>query len=480
MKRNLCLFVLCFLVIARGLLYSQESNSKYITNPEKYIADEIFNNKITLVGDGIHNSPIYISHITNILNNWYEAVLENEDLNANLTLVLEHDSQSVALMDNYVKTGNIRPLFDFITPGFYLENLEQWYEYRKLYKCIEEANKSRKKKISFCLKGFEVVGIDTNEYYNLSKEETESYFINERDKYTSNGLIRYANNNPEQRILIFYGNSHLIPGLYSKWMEGFSTPKEKCESTWLVQYLIDEFGKDSVNIIYSVMLDSNLFAGAPFENLLGKLFLMNGTYEEIYYLNVPGIKQYLIIPHTEIPIHDINFALSKYIIEKSIERVGVFEKYHGYKATSGTKSIKYLNFLFGKKFENSNDIKNWYDTTYFAGFNLMDTKELYDNIHSQYLSMSSNRSAYSLLIDLGFPPSNLRNIQIDENFWRENIWKEAIKEIKFINAIEIFWVGYPDEQEAAKKYLIEFSGKNYNEPAQFLKWWRTEYHNYGI
>ena len=39
----------------------------------------------------------------------------------------------------------------------------------------------------------------------------------------------------------------------------------------------------------------------------------------------------------------------------------------------------------------------------------------------------------------------------------------------------VYWIGYPDEQAKAKSYLKEFSGQNYSDPDQYLKWWRREF-----
>ena len=60
------------------------------------------------------------------------------------------------------------------------------------------------------------------------------------------------------------------------------------------------------------------------------------------------------------------------------------------------------------------------------------------------------------------------------------IWPEALKDIKFINAIGIYWAGYPDEKIKAKEFLKQFSKEDFAEPEKYLQWWRNVYHNFGI
>ncbi len=44
-----------------------------------------------------------------------------------------------------------------------------------------------------------------------------------------------------------------------------------------------------------------------------------------------------------------------------------------------------------------------------------------------------------------------------------------------LNSIGIFWIGDSLEQSKAKAHLIESSGKNFDDPGLYLKWWRKKY-----
>jgi hypothetical protein len=81
------------------------------------------------------------------------------------------------------------------------------------------------------------------------------------------------------------------------------------------------------------------------------------------------------------------------------------------------------------------------------------------------------------LHNLGFRLSQLLPPP-DSATWWQKIWPEEIKHVKFINAVGIFWIGYPDEKAAAKKYLMEFSGQDLDEPGEYFKWYRKKYYDY--
>jgi len=38
--------------------------------------------------------------------------------------------------------------------------------------------------------------------------------------------------------------------------------------------------------------------------------------------------------------------------------------------------------------------------------------------------------------------------------------------------VGVYWVGYPEEKAKAKQYLVKFSGKELELPAQYLQWLR--------
>jgi hypothetical protein len=473
MKKYIILIFTLLFFLQIKISYPQSIDSLYILEPEKYIANEIFTHRITMLGEFIHYQPITHFNFIEILNNWFEQLKKDDKANSNLTIVLECDSTTGALIDNYVKSGDIRPLLDFVSPNFPLEALEQFYEYRKIYKRIEIENRKRKNKITFCLKGFEEISYNIVDYYfNLNQEEQELWFVNDRDKFTSTGIIKYLKENPEQNIIIFYGGAHLVTGIANKNLGGFSIPQEKCMGKWLAQYLIDELGEENINIVMSTALNESALLSSDFKELVNKKFLIKKPYEKYYNLNQKGINKYLINTFINIPTHNINYALSRYIVEKSVERIKQFEKFTGYKAASGRSVLNFINIMYNTDLRNYDDIKKWIEDGGPKEFDFLDSNSFYKNIYDYSNRIFEYYYSQSYLPQIGFTPSISSFLSSN---WDNSIWPEALKNIKFINAVEIFWVGYPDEKEKAKKYLTEFSGKDFDEPAEYLQWWRREY-----
>jgi hypothetical protein len=470
-------FILFFLIY--NIAVSQ-SDSLFITEPEKYVAEGIFTHRITMFGEGIqHHNPVTFFNFVTILNRWLNMVKENTDLNPNLTVIIECDSATVNIMNEYIKTGKLRPVLDVVAPAFPLEDLELLYEYRKIYLEAEKENLSRSKKINFCLKGFEEIGYNVKEsYFNMNEEEHELWFINERDRYTSQGIIKYLNNNPGQRALIFYGSAHLQTGIVNKRIGGFSIPDEKSFGKWIAQYLIDEYGENELNIVVSTALDNYSLSRPAFDKVDTLPFIITMPLTEFAALNLKGVNKYFVNKQLYAPMHDVNFAMSRYIIERAIEKAHIFEAFKGYKAGSGQTAIFYLNFLYDKKFKNSDDIKKWYDGKGFQGFSVFDSVSFYNHIFAYYLKSSDWYGGKNMLQQLGFNPAIMDYRSTSKKDWDEKIWPANLNNIKFINAIEIFWVGYPDEQKTAKEYLKQFSGKDFDEPAEYLQWWRREYSKY--
>ena len=483
--KYLIAFTSVLFLISVVKIYSQEIDSLYDLNPEQYIADEIFNKRIVMLGEGIqHHHPTTNFNLINSLNCWLEKLKIDDTLNPNLTLIFETDSTTANLIKHYIFTGEIKPLLDFVSPNYPLSQLELFYELKKLYNKISEININRKIKINFDIEGFEVIGnknkID-EDYFKKNQRESELWFINERDVYTSKGIIRYLKANPNQKALIYYGSAHIQTGYVNKRLGGFSIPDEETMGYWLAQYLINEFGKENIDLIVSIGITPKYFDSTAFDHLKGKSFLLKKRHELFKYWLLSGVNQYYVNPFIDIPKYELNFSLSRYILEKTIDRVSMFEKLiPGYKAEAGLMPLYYLSLITGKNFKSSKALKDWYSKGEFKGFKMLDTKEFYDNIFSYYLKYVYDRNSKFTLVQLGISGIIHMYESASEKIWKDSIWNQALIDIKIINAIGIYWVGYPDEKNEAKEYLKSATGKDFNEPAEYLQWWRREYRYYGI
>ena len=435
-----------------------------------------------MIGEGIrHNHPVTNYFLTDVLNEWLNKITSDENLNPNLTLILENDSTTVNLIKEYSTTGQISPLLEYVSPLFPMELLEMYFEFKRFYQKIDAVNLKRNKKINFKLKGFEEIGYNIKEeYFKQNKAENELWFINERDKYTSDGIIKYLNENPEQKALIFYGNAHIVPGYSNKKLPGFSIADSLAMGYWLAQYLINEFGQDNIELINTIGLPAKYLDNTPFEALRDKSFLLKKPDDKLKWLFRNNSEKILVTPYKNIPSPELNLTLSRYIIEKSIERAEKFEKLlPGYKAGWGMIPLYYLSVLLGKRFVKSGDLKGWYNND-FDCIAFLDTKDFYNNIFSYYLKNFNNADGKTILSQMIYWPAIISYTSGSENRWKDSVWGDFLKSYKFMNAVGILWAGFPDEKIKAKEYLKNFSGQDFDDAAEYFIWFRRKYLNYGI
>jgi len=482
MKKLIAFLLLVLFLTSANKLYSQDIDSLYDLNYSQYIANEIFNKRVVMIGEGIiHHHPISHYNLVNTLNSWVDRLRTDDKLNPNLVLIFETDSLHAELINKYIYSGDIKPLLDYVSPAFPLTDLEFYYELKKTAGIIKDINLSEKRNISFTVKGFEEIGYNIkDDYFRQTQKENELWFVNYRDSYTAKGIIRHLKENPGQKALIYYGSAHLQTGYSNKRLGGFSIPDEETMGYWLSQYLINEFGRDSLELFVSIGVRPGTLDNTPFEHLKEKAFVLTKRQDTFRSWFLTGINKYIVNPYLEIPIYELNYSLSRFIVEKSIEKAAKFEKLlPGYKAGTGTMPLYYLYQITGKYFRNSDTLKNWYSKGEFKGFKTLDSKEFYDNVFLYYLKYAAGGRSKQLFLQFGFPDNILQYESTSEIMWKERMWKQALPDIKIMNAIGIYWAGYPDEKAEAKKYLKIATGKDFEEPAEYLQWWRREYRKYG-
>lgn len=473
----------CFLFILSSSTFSQDEDSLYILNPEEFIAEEMFNKRIVMLGEGIKHNDLFTFYcFLDILNKWIDKAAIEDTSEINLVMIFETTSDAAEVLKQYIFTGDIKPLLNLVAPSFYYETLEFYYELRIVKQRLDSINLDRQYKINIDIQGFEEIGYnkEVNEkYYSMNQREQELWFINERDKYISEGVIKYLNENPDYNALILYGNFHLFRGYFNKRSPGLIIPDEECMGYCLVQYLEDSFGEQNCVTITLMGFTPDRYKEPRFEKYTNESFIYKKAYEKWKWIDKTKINHVLILPYESIPLHPLYFILSRFIIEKSIEKLKEFEPFHsGYKTSSFTSPPRfYLSTMTGKGLYTSKLINEWYQKE-FNGFEYLDTEEFKGNIFTYYLKTYKG-TADKILREIGFI-SKMTEDSFTSRKWFEENWISALENIKIVNAIGIYWVGYPDEKEVAKGYLKSISGKDFDEAAQYFQWWRREYMKYGI
>ena len=480
----LIFFVSCFFSIFSDDAFSQDDDSLYILNPEEYVAEEMFSNRIVMLGEGFGHNNLYAFYcFLNVLNKWLDKAVVEDTGEVNLVIVFETTSDAAKVVKHYIFTGDIKPLLDLVTPTFYFETLEFYYELKKVKQRLDSINFHRQYKINIDIQGFEEIGynLKVNEaYFKMNQRDQEIWFINNRDKDISEGVINYLNNNPDYNALILYGNFHLFRGYINKQGHVQSLPDEECMGYCLAQYLEDSFGEQNCVTITLMGFTPERYKEPRFEKYTNESFIYKKAYEKWKWVEETKINHVFILPYKNIPLHNINFAFSRYIIKKSIDLIKKYEPfYSGHKTSAVTyPPIQYLSLMTGKRFWSAESINEWYLEKEFNGLEYLDTEEFKENIFTYYLKTYGG-TVNETLREIGFISKRTEDSYTSRKWFAEN-WTSALENIKIINAIGIYWVGYPDEKEEAKEFLKSISGKDFTEPTEYFQWWRREYMKYGI
>jgi len=470
LKQSFLLILILLFCLSANTFSCKTSNKDYCTNPDSVIASEINKKKVVMVGEFTHDDYVWYNALVNVINYWIVECQNDKSQNYILNLVFETDSSSASYINYFVNTGNDSLLRQKIMPFDNLEDCECYYNLRNVKDKIDSLNSKRSNEITINILGFEEYDIETNkDYYGKTQKEAESWFINDRDKNISGRLINFIrNNNENNHYLLEYGDAHLQRGYVRK------LSYEDSYGYYLAHYLAEEFGDDNVVSFFQGINNDNVFQGTDFENYKNESVLI--PMDKFPFENVKKEKNssYILRPMHNSNPHYFPLIISKYIAERLNEKIQIYEKLlPGYKANQFyAEYLKILRIITGIEFKNCSMISEWLKSNpNFDWLGRFDSKEFSNIIYHLYIDTTFHNSNLWLLSQFGFPDAKQINFMFDDINWIEN-WKELSKYAKFINAIGIYWIGYPDEKAEAKKYLVQTSGQDYNEPEKYLQWYR--------
>ncbi len=454
--------------------FSQIDDSLYYTNPAYYVAKEILNKKIVLLGDNGHHQPGPMKRVYDVIDNWLSICNESSSPH-NLTLVLECDSWAADGLNNFISTGDIRLLIDRVSPDFFLEDLEFFVQLKKFTGKIDTINLSRDNKISFTIKGFEDVGYHYEKVRTLNQRQHELWFINERDSTTAYGIINYMQSNPEEKILLFYGTAHLQDGYVNKNLGFQDLSPDESMGYFLPHYLKNRFGDSEVisfvtTVYFDGMIKNKFIAPTKDADIIIKPLNM-GDSNTIFTKS-----DYVYITHFNyIPNISSCYICSRYMLEKTINKINEAKKYMPGYVPNGQyyRNLFNIFYLTGKRFENDSILNIWPELHGFQPIEWLYSQGYDTIINYQGDLISRRNNLYMMLgVDINTGKLNYRLMEwIKKN-------TDILEQIRFTNSIGIYWVGYPDEKVKAKEYLVKFSGEDFTEPEKYLQWYRMKYYGY--
>ncbi len=211
------------------------------------------------------------------------------------------------------------------------------------------------------------------------------------------------------------------------------------------------------------------FKNYPFLEI-AKNVKLSGSESVDYYILSPGI---LINPH------DFKFVFSGFIIDKLILHIKNMEKYlPGYFASQNYyESLNGIFFINGYKYKNSSELENWRaENTGYSGFGRINSDEFERTIYEVFLKSSISNGPKSILFSLGLTEEDFEPGNTDSTDWHTRIWPVLRNKIKFMNAVGMLWTGYANEKIIAKQFLQEYTGENYEDPGEYMNWFRNKYY----
>ncbi len=109
-SKNLPLFIISLLVLFSTVsIKSQEGDSLYYVDPNAFVAREIFNKKIVMLGDGGHHQPAVYHYVFGTLYKWLD-MCKNKSEEEKLTLIIENGSVFSNLLGNFINDGDMQAL----------------------------------------------------------------------------------------------------------------------------------------------------------------------------------------------------------------------------------------------------------------------------------------------------------------------------------------------------------------------------------
>jgi hypothetical protein len=118
----------------------------------------------------------------------------------------------------------------------------------------------------------------------------------------------------------------------------------------------------------------------------------------------------------------------------------------------------------------------WCSQHVFTGLDHF-TSEDYRERFAQQTSQALGTPAFSRYIDelinLGFDP-RVGSPNMSREQWN-TILSGQWRQVLILNAIGVYWIGDTNEQAKAKEYLVRVTSNDFQEPDQYLKWWRKQF-----
>jgi hypothetical protein len=464
------LFLFLFIFLNNLINYCQPAStlndSIYYKNPDRFIARYVLDGKIVMLADVAHHYYDVYNSFLKVLYALAE-VSTGQSAPTKLSIILEMSSKDAEALENYVTGGTLDKFIESSTPYLFYEDMEYYSNLRKFYDySIKKSN------IIIDIAGFEPMNSKLSpEIIKTTYQQIDSIFL-VRDSILSLSVIKYINDNPDRKILIFYGGGHLLKGLSSK-TTNYGTCGD-CLGYYMADYLKRYYGDHNVVTFDQKWLDPEYFRGtnlaeAEFSDIVAPATLIDSSklhYTDKYDYFVLWNKTF----DNSLP-HRFDLIFSRRSAQKYSESLRTYDSTGQNDHTKGyyNSLIYFFNLITCNDFKDPVDVAEWNGLSGYLGLNVMKSECFKKKIYEIYAHSKSKK----LLFLFGFNPGDIEIGETTDTLKRfDEIWNSNLEQMIFLNQIGVMWIGYPDEQKLAKDYLIQYSGKDFDDPSDYIAWYR--------
>ena len=466
-------------------------------DPGQFLLDKLKTNRIVMVADAGHGDPLYTRTVTNVLRKWLSDV-EESSLSSGiwgegpeLCLILERDSIAAEQIRTYFVNGDPLETVDqmsFAGTQFTTGTLEFYSDLRSFKSQVDAINKTRRAKDQI---RFDVVGPEKYiDLSNWSYAKRDTFFVRERDEYSSSKIISLLLAKPNAKALIFYGGAHLQKNQVQKLDND-----RQSMGFFLCHYLKDRF--DTTGGVYVCnQVDVRAVNWIdPGVMQIGKTFAIdNARFENIavhlksYFPYGDGVIFHFVPPRSERELSKVySAALADWVlkglgrfmpIRSEFQRAALIDS-HVY--LSEFAGVPWRQLDFSNPASVDSMIESW--------------KAWRDSSHIDIVKDIASLKFFERAIDrIQSAPDALARRYLWNTTWvvdfrvwfndftplgvqAKSLWEYIQKYRKPIiveNLIDILWLGTPTEKEEAVKVLSRETGEDFRTAKEWNDWWESK------
>ena len=486
------LFSLVFgLILATGITGGWECRAEGLPPSDlrgdavnRRLLKELQARKIVMLADFGHEFPMPYQTIVSLLEKWVDELEQGKNHFRRLTIVLERDESDQQSLQKFFIAGNPEFLFNVVPPRASIESFEFFWDLRTIRKRITSINARSPKqpRVDLDILGAEDFGEASREnLWKASERDGLLWFVNQRDVLSAERIRKYLETHSGRKMLVFYGGAHLQQGLVEKDLLGILT-REEAMGFYLVSYLKKFFGEGSVLSVSQFPASVWDIQKEPRKTAKeADLFLSPSSLRKRPEYEFDPNLYDACIKRTDrfTPPHALGKIFSKRVIEWLIRNLEELEplKDGFLGARDHRKTKEDLTFITQKDFTSAGEWRKWWNRSDFDPCRRLDLPEFANQMFPLCADAIMHGHTENKLQELGVELPSTSPIG---KSWQKDIWPEVLKQIKLYNYIGLNLIGTPDEQRIAKAYLIKETGKDFSNPASYVKWWRksvyrTEY-----